>query len=249
MRFCPDVTHYKRFYATGLGRLVRTSITRRLFSIWPDLAGDTLVGIGYAVPYLKPYLRQSHGEVVSFMPAEQGAVYWPRNRENLCALVDAETLPLRDGQINRVLMIHALEYSEHPVEWLQELWRVLTPGGRAVCVVPHRNSWWSRSERSAFAHGYPYRASQLKQIAEEAGFTVVQTHGALYFPPLAWRALYRVMPWVESVGTLLNSYLGGVVMIQLEKQLYASAKPNPKKALLEGVYAPSGKPAMTRQQS
>lgn len=246
MRFCPDVTDYKKFYATALGRQVRHAITRRIESFWPDLAGDTLIGLGYSVPYLKPYLRQKNGEIISFMMAEQGAVYWPRNRENLCSLVDAEHLPLRDAQINRVLVAHALEYSEYPLEVLQEIWRVLTPGGRAILMVPNRKSWWSHSEKSVFSHGYPYRIGQLRNLVDEVGFTEVQTAGALYFPPLEWKLLYRMMPLLEYASNLLRAHLGGVIIMHVEKQLYASAKEAKKPALLKGVYAPSGKPALSK---
>ena len=40
--------------------------------------------------------------------------------------------------IDRVLMVHSLEFAESPRETLKELWRVLAPGGRLVIVVPNR---------------------------------------------------------------------------------------------------------------
>lgn len=246
MRFCPDVTAYKQFYATGLGRQARAAITKRLSEIWPDLSGDTLLGLGYATPYLKTYLRSKRGEVLSFMPAKQGAVYWPRNRENLCALVDAKAMPLRDGQLNRVLVAHMLEYSDYPLELLQEVWRVLTPGGRAILVVPNRQSLWSRAEASIFSHGYPYRVGQLRSLVKEVGFTEVETTGALYFPPLRWRMLYKAMPFLESFGMLLRAHLGGVIIMHIEKQLYAGVKETKKPALLDGVYATATKPALSK---
>ena len=247
MLFCPEISDYKQFYATGLGRQVRASITKRLLHLWPELSGDTLLGLGYALPYLKPYMRQNKGEILAMMGADQGAVYWPRNQANLCALVDWTNLPIRDAQMNRVLAVHALEYCDDPTRMLQEIWRVLTPGGRALIVVPNRRSGWARSEQSLFSHGYPYRVRQLRSLAEEGGFTTVSTDAAMFFPPWGWKGFERLMPSIDSFGQLLlPQHLGGVIILNIEKQLYAKVGQPAKSDLLKGVYAPAGKPAMTR---
>ncbi len=61
------------------------------------------------------------------MPAGQGAVNWPVPGLSAAALVFDEELPLPDAAIDRVLMVHSLEFAESPRETLKELWRVLAP--------------------------------------------------------------------------------------------------------------------------
>ncbi len=61
------------------------------------------------------------------MPAGQGAVAWPSSGKSSTALVFDEELPLPDSSIDRVLMVHALEYAENASETLKEMWRVLAP--------------------------------------------------------------------------------------------------------------------------
>ena len=45
-------------------------------------------------------------------------------------LVDETDLPLIDEGADRILFVHMLEWSEHPLELLREIWRVLAPNGR-----------------------------------------------------------------------------------------------------------------------
>ena len=47
--------HLEQFYASPLGGAARDMAARRLATLWPDLAGQNVLGYGYAWPYLAPY--------------------------------------------------------------------------------------------------------------------------------------------------------------------------------------------------
>lgn len=87
------------------------------------------------------------------------------------ALIFDEELPLPDSSIDRVLMVHSLEFAESPRETLKELWRVLAPGGRLVIVVPNRRGVWARMEHTPFGSGRPYSRGQLTSLLRETNFT------------------------------------------------------------------------------
>src|SRR6266571_2986129 len=106
-----DVVDLRDFYETSLGQVARRMIRRRLRMIWPDLSGMRLLGLGYATPFLRPFLGECE-RVLGFMPAAQGVLAWPPDGPNAVALADEAELPLPDYSIDRVLLVHAVEASE-----------------------------------------------------------------------------------------------------------------------------------------
>ena len=71
-----DVVDLRDFYETRLGQVTRHLIRRRIRALWPDLGGQSLLGVGYATPYLRQY-RDEAERVLAVMPAGQGVMPWP----------------------------------------------------------------------------------------------------------------------------------------------------------------------------
>ena len=106
-----DVVDLRDFYASPLGQVARRHVAAHLRAMWPDVAGQSVLGLGYAVPYLRPFKSQA-SRVLAMMPGPQGVMHWPPEGPNATALVEEEGLPLPDMSIDRVLLIHALEHAE-----------------------------------------------------------------------------------------------------------------------------------------
>ncbi|HSM20306.1 MAG TPA: methyltransferase domain-containing protein, partial [Hyphomicrobiales bacterium] len=138
-----DAAYYRDFYLEPLGRVVRRLVGRRIRARWHDVSGQTVMGIGYASPYLSVYAGEAE-RLASLMPAGQGVVRWPDEPPFRSALVDEYDLPLGDATVERLLLVHALEMSEAPRELLREIWRVLAPGGSLIAVVANRRGLWAR---------------------------------------------------------------------------------------------------------
>ena len=110
-----DIVDLREFYHSPLGRLADQSIAMALSSIWARLPDERLVGLGYAIPYLDRF-RTDTERTFALMPAGQGAINWPPSELSSTALVFDEELPLPDASIDRVLMVHSLEFAENPRE-------------------------------------------------------------------------------------------------------------------------------------
>lgn len=214
-----DIVDLRQFYHSPLGRLAEASITASLRGLWPRLPDERLLGLGYAPPYLD-HLKQDAERAFAFMPAGQGAVNWPSDGFSATALVFDEELPLPDASMDRVLLVHSLEFAENPREMLKEVWRVLAPGGRLVVVVPNRRGVWARLEHTPFGAGRPYSGGQLVTLLREANFTPGASAGALFFPPYRSRAMLRLLSGLEPLGRRLLPVFSGVILCEAQKRLY-----------------------------
>ena len=215
-----DVVDLRDFYETRLGQVARRMIRRRLRLIWPDLRGMRLLGLGYAAPYLKLF-RDEAERIVAVMPSSQGVLAWPPEGPNAVALADEGDLPLQDYSVDRVLLVHALEFSEQARPLLEELWRVMAGGGRLTIVVPNRRGIWARIDRTPFGQGHPYTPTQLSRALREAGFTPERVTTALFAPPTGSRLLLRSAMALERIGERWFTGFAGVAVVEASKQIYA----------------------------
>ncbi|MEI6987031.1 MAG: methyltransferase domain-containing protein [Rhodospirillaceae bacterium] len=215
-----DITDLHRFYQSSLGQTACQLIQHRLRHIWPNGAGLTMAGIGYATPYLRPY-RDEAERVIALMPATQGVSHWPVDGPGLVALTDEADLPLADLSIDRVLLIHGLEGTEQLRPMLREIWRVLAGGGRLLAVVPNRRGMWARADWTPFGHGYPYSVGQLTQVLCDTLFVPEHTSHALFIPPMRSRFSLAWAPAWENIGFRWFKPFAGVTLIEASKQIFA----------------------------
>jgi len=240
--FAPDIVTLRQFYASPRGAAVRGLIAKSLTDLWPQAKGDVVLGIGYPAPYLERYLEGA-APVMICMPAHQGAAYWPPSADNLAFLSHESELPLRENSINRVLLLHSVENGEQLSGMMHDIWRILTPGGRVLAVVPNRMGFWARSSRSPFGYGRPFSMMQLRDLMTAHQFTPTRSSSALFIPPTRMRILWRFANAIEMVGKFLFPFFGGVLFVEAEKQVYASIR-QPVQARRSYGLIPSAKPAM-----
>jgi SAM-dependent methyltransferase len=217
-----DVVDIRDFYETPLGRVTRQLVTRKIQAIWPDLKGFVALGLGYPCPYLEPYLEEA-SRTLAFMPAQQGVVHWPEAAPSLTALIDEHNLPLPNESVDRILLVHQLEFANPLGPFLRELWRVLSPNGHILVVVPNRRGMWARFDNTPLGHGQPYSKSQLTNLLRESLFTPVQAERCLYIPPIQSRTLLAATPLFEKIGHKLLPKFSGVLLIEAIKQVYGTA--------------------------
>ena len=219
----PSVVELREFYATDLGREVAALLSRYVQEWWPEAPNDVVLGLGYPTPFLG-HLPARACLTAIMMPAAQGAAYWPVGQLNLTLLGEEDALPFADHSLNRVMLVHMVENSEHLRRMLQEVWRCLTPGGRVLAIVPNRRGIWARSPRSPFAHGQPFTQRQLRDVFADREFTILRCQGALHIPPAHARWVLRLARAFEQISSLLFPMFGGVILLEAEKQIYATRR-------------------------
>ena len=210
----------KVFYNTPSGRMVRHVLENHINAWWGDMRDRRVLGIGYAQPYLEPYIDRSE-RCIAVMPAGQGAYLWPEGRKNLTVLSEESELPFETNSVDRVLLIHSLEHAELLRANLQEIWRVLKSNGRLLIVTPNRVGFWSRAEWSPFGQGTPYSLNQLRSILRDNLFVYERNKPVLFVPPLRRNTVIRAADTFEKIGPYLFPAFAGLHMIEASKQLYA----------------------------
>ena len=218
-----DVVDLREYYATALGKATQRLIAAKLSGHLPQDPHATLLGLGYATPFLKP-LNENLIRQIAMMPARRGVIHWPEQGLVASALVDELDLPLGDNAVDVALLVHCLEFTDSPDELLQEVWRVLTPQGKLLLIVPNRSSLWAMRDISPFGHGQPFSRMQLQGLLRTAQFSITRFEYALVMPPskrFAGSAFARGLEKLGGAAALRS--ISGALIIEAQKQVYADA--------------------------
>ncbi len=210
----------REFYRTLGGRIVRRLIVERLAKMWPDMNGYRLLGAGYATPFLRD-CRENSERTVCVMYAGQGVHHWPADEKNSVCLAHETELPFETNSIDRILVVHSLEYTGFMESAFEELWRVLKSNGRVIVIVPNRIGLWARADWTPFGHGTPYTSGQVENFLKENRFIPERTERAVFVPPFRSQTLLRSALLWEKIGHKLCAAMGGLVLVEASKQIYA----------------------------
>ena len=216
-----NVIDLRDFYASSLGRIVKSDLKQLIGELWPCKVGEVIVGLGYAAPFLD-FFDAEKNTILAFMPAQQGVLGWPSQKVIRSSLVEEDMLPLKDKSIDKLLLIHALENCHNVQYLLREAWRVLAPDGKILLITPNRRGLWARSDQTPFGHGQPYTMTQLSSLLRTHLFTPTSFLRGLYALPSSSRFVQTIIsPVAEKAGRTCLQKFSGIVCIEAVKQVYA----------------------------
>jgi SAM-dependent methyltransferase len=213
-----NIIDIRDFYQTPLGGMFRYFLKKSLDKIATPAGARTLI-MGYMAPY---GLNTHHTAAVMGMPARMGGISWcPLNHnDNQSVLLEPESLPFPDQTFDKIYVMHCLEYTQSPEQFLKELWRVLTPEGRIIFIVPNRRGLWARVDNSPLGHGIPYTMTQLKRLLNNNGFVPITKFRAIYFPPIKSRSVFALAHIFEWIGSKSLGKFSGIIGIEATKKVY-----------------------------
>jgi ubiquinone/menaquinone biosynthesis C-methylase UbiE len=236
--------HYRMLWECGYGDLIRSDFYR-LFGFTEATAGQLLdAGCGTGIEAVNlqrqaPGLRIQGVDVSSVALA--GAVARPEIRDAGFYQAALERLPFPDGVFDYIASHEVIEHVEDPVVVVQELGRVLKPGGVCVIATPNGASLWidhlrQRVMRLFGRRGAPVGADHTRPPAfwrrqfGRAGFAVEQQifDGAalefqLFVAPARWMpSLSRLLEPLRIVP-IVNLLLCDRVKFRLRKPGYPAA--------------------------
>lgn len=238
-----DVQELRNFYyRSTLGRAAQKTLRGEITTIWPEAKGQTVLGFGFAVPFLRPYLADAR-RVMALMPGPQGVINWPQEHPNVSVLCEETFWPVETGHVDKLLLVHALEASDRPADLLEECWRVLGPGGSALFVVPNRAGLWSRSDSTPFGSGRPFSQGQLESQLKAHNFMPERHLTTLYQPPSERRFWRKTAGMWERLGGSMHLFAaGGVLMVEATKRVQAPSGPGLRETVRKPLEALNPKP-------
>jgi len=136
------------------------------------------------------------------------------------AVADVRDLPFGDGSFDAIYSMGTIEHFDETERAVEEMARVLKPGGRAIVGVPNRYDPFLRPLVASLLqavglYGYGYEKSYsrraLKQMLEKAGLDVVAETAILFIPgwlrmlDLACHAWCR--PFAGVTGALVRPFV------------------------------------------
>ena len=206
------------FYHPATGEVTAQMLRERLTGLWPNLAGQSILGLGFTAPYLGIW-REHAARCIAATPVAAGLPHWPAC---LACSIDEEQLPFADLSVDRILLVHGLENAENARRMLREVWRVLKDDGRLLVVAPNRIGMWAHLESTPFGQGQPYSTGQINRLLAASLFRVERRDTALYLPPTGWRVVLRSARLIERVGRNLAPTLASVTLTEAVKDVYAA---------------------------
>jgi len=209
------------FYASARGAVAARILRVRIAGLWPSARGDSVLGLGYALPYLRLWHDQA-ARCIALTPVQMGAARWPAGAPNLSCAAEEDALPFADLSFDRVLLVHGLENADNARRLLREAWRVLKDDGRLLVVAPNRSGMWAYWDSTPFGHGHPYSTGQLGRLLADGLFRVERRDACLWVPPVSLRVVLRSAALWERAGRKLVPALAGVTLTEAVKDVYAA---------------------------
>lgn len=207
----PSVEDLHRWYATLAGRRVARALGSLIAPAVPVIHNARILALGYPAPLLMGFDPARVERLAMAMPGEQGAHRWPSHRPNVALAVSHNNLPFTDALFDTVILVHALEFAGRPHRMLREIWRVLSPAGRLIVIVPNRLGVWTHFESNPFGSGRPYARGQLHRLLEDSMFEPMSQRTALVAPPGGFAGLLGALLGAVAPG------LGGIRLALAQK--------------------------------
>ena len=224
-----------------LGQVARRQLRARIRQVWPDVTGMRVLGLGYATPYLRPFLGEAE-RVFALMPASQGVLPWPAG-ETEPGGADGRRRTAAAGLFDRPRAAGARARIQRAQPRAVERGVARAGGRRAAAGVRAQPA---RPVGGQFQHAVRpgqslFAATSSRVCCATRKFTPERSDAALFVPPATRsRMMLRSAGAFERIGARWFNRFGGVVMIEATKQLYRPAAERAEKR--RAVYVPANAP-------
>lgn len=220
---------YDRWYAASPGHWADRLEKEAVFELLPPVNGLRFIDAGCGTGNITKVLATRGAVVVGLDPSaamlSKAKLKAPEGQKTIVWVQgDLLQLPFRADSFAGAVSILALDFIPSREAAVLELARVLRPGGSLVIGVFNRFSLWTlkRVVRSWFRpslwNGVKFlRARDLIGLLQQTGaFHQFRWRRAVYWPPLNFPGLKRLIPYWERLGALL--YPGAAAFLALSAQ-------------------------------
>ena len=195
-----DPEEYARWRTSVLGGITESIEKDVIFNLAGDLGGKHLLDLGcgdgtYSIAAFQKGARVTGVDISNAMldSAQRRAAACGASVEWRQA--SAESLPYVAGTFDIVLAVTILCFVRNPLQVMQEVSRMLRPGGSFVIGELGRYSSWALSRRvrgwfgsSRWREAHFWTVGELQHLLQQAGFQIRTARGCVYYPPFSLAA-------------------------------------------------------------
>ena len=233
--FAGIAARYDEWYTTPLGRAVDNLEKDLFYRFARPRPGERVLDAGCGTGRLSEELAK-RGLYVTAVDCSDAMLEVARtrlgNHERIQLYrANIEALPLRESNFNLVVAFTVLEFTPRPDIALQQLWRVVRPGGRLVVAALNRLSLWARQRRKAppdsiWAHAHFFTPWELIRLVHRvtSGEPYVWS-SAVFIPPWAGSYLIARAGLIEKVCRPFLRPFGALVILRVDKTRVKSRCP------------------------
>ena len=133
-------------------------------------------------------------------------------------------LPIDSDSIDTVLVMHALELSRKPELVLQEVYRILKPGGTMIISCFNRWSVWNLLHHMKRKKIFPgvgrcYSLSAIKKWIRATDAEIIVQQTVCFRPPFLRHDGAKRWLFLETLGQMIAPFFGAVSMVTATKKV------------------------------
>jgi hypothetical protein len=212
-----DLDALNAWYQTPFGSILKPQIADALRSCLKPLPVSELLHLGVG----------GFDEVLAGQKSERMIFFTDMACQHLLAK-EENTLPLREGSQECVVLLHGLDVAADPHGVLREINRIMSVRGYLVivgfntfsgwgCYRPLRNLYrWKRSMPWALRF---YGTSRLRDWLTLLGFDIYQTRTLNFRPLIHKDKLLDNLKPLDHVGQLVLPFFGNVYILTAQKRV------------------------------
>lgn len=158
------------------------------------------------------------GALVSFgLEYQYEAIQLAKRKSSIPLLQGSgEELPFNQGSFDLVTCTDVLEHIRADATAVNEIHRVLRPGGYALITVPAFQSLWGHQDEVSH-HLRRYRRREIENIFTYAGFEIIESfyfNWIMFFPVLLVRLLSRLISFkMQSEGDINSPLINKILTL------------------------------------
>jgi ubiquinone/menaquinone biosynthesis C-methylase UbiE len=190
--FDNEANQYDQWYQTKMGAFVDRVETNLALTMFPVRTGMTLLDAGCGTGNFSMKLAEAKAKVTGVdISREMLRIAVEKSSQSgydiIFQEVDLHKLPFTDDSFDGVISMAALEFIKVTEPVMDELYRVLKPGGHLLVGTINRESAWGELYQSEyFQNNTVFRHAVFKTLEEITAWrpeSLVSTGSCLFVPP------------------------------------------------------------------
>ncbi|AHF79993.1 class I SAM-dependent methyltransferase [Thermococcus paralvinellae] len=191
VQYFDKIAHrYDTWYQTKVGQYVDRTEKKLIFSMIKTKRGKALdLGCGTG-NYTTELYRRGFDVIGVDLSQEMLKIAKSKLPNVLFIRANAYNLPFKKEVFDLVLSVTMFEFIYEPEKVLNEIHRVLKPGGEVVIGTMNGRSLWFLFKRfksifieTAYRYARFYTPKELETLLTNTGFDNVESRGIIFFPP------------------------------------------------------------------